>query len=63
MKRGNGLIEGHLGDLVHLCTGGTPWIVGSGLSNLSLYVRVTLCVILCDTERAFTEILERHGCQ
>lgn len=59
--KGNALIVGHLRDLVHLCAGGTPWIVGSSLANLGLHIRITLCVILRDTERAFTECLKRHG--
>ncbi len=34
----NELIIGHLRDLIHLCARGAPWIVGSSLANLSLYV-------------------------
>ena len=34
----NELIIGHLRDLIHLCPGGAPWVVGSGLTDFSLHI-------------------------
>jgi hypothetical protein len=34
----NELIIGHLRDLIHLCARGAPWVVGSGLTDFSLYI-------------------------
>ena len=34
----NELIIGHLRDIIHLCAGGAPRVVGSGLTDFSLYI-------------------------
>ena len=54
------LVVCHLGDLVHLGARGTPGIVGGGIADLCLDVRVTFCIVLGDTESALAKVLDGH---
>ena len=57
---GDELVVCHLGNLVHLGARGTPGVVGGGIANLRLDVRVTLCVVFGDTKSALAKVLYGH---
>lgn len=54
------LVISHLGYLVHLGARGSPRVVGGGVANLCLDIRVTLRVVFGDTESAFAKVLYGH---
>ena len=57
---GDELVISHLGNLVHLGAGGSPRVVGGGVANLCLDIRVTLRIVFGDTESTFAEVLYGH---
>ena len=54
------LVVCHLGNLVHLGARGAPGVVGGGIANLCLDVRVTLCVVFGDAESTLAKVLYGH---
>ena len=41
------LVISHLRDLIHLLACRPPWVVGCGIANFRLHIRVTFRVVLC----------------
>ena len=59
-EREDELVVCHLGNLVHLGTRGTPGVVGGGIADLYLDLRVTFCVVFSGTESALAKALYGH---
>ena len=54
------LVVSHLGNLIHLGARGTPGVVGGGVSDLCLDIRVTLCVVFGDAKGTLAKVLYGH---
>ena len=54
------LVVCHLSNLVHLGAGGSPGVVGGGIANLCLDIRVALCVVFGHAESTLAKMLYGH---
>jgi len=54
------LVVCHLSDLIHLGSRWTPGIIGGGIADPCLDIRVTLCVVFGDTESTLAKVLYGH---
>jgi hypothetical protein len=54
------LVVCHLGNLIHLGARRPPGVVGGGIANLRLDVRVALCVVFGHAEGTLAKVLYGH---